>query len=175
MSWLNNEIKITRDLLIETSEDLINNRLELFEKGFRSIIGDTLSYFDIAKTEADKKQSERIFHVYILGLLAILSDDFIIKSNRESGEGRYDILLIPYDKNKNGVIVEIKTIEKQNKSETYDKFKERINHSIINALNQIDRNEYYKELIINNIKPDKIVKVAIVFAGKKPYINKLID
>ena len=102
MSWLNQEVKIKRDLLIETAEDLINNRLAKFEGGFKRIIQDTLSYFDTAPKNIDSVgrvkagrdlslQSEQIYHVYTLGLLTILSDDFMIKSNRESGSGRYDI------------------------------------------------------------------------------------
>ena len=179
MTWLNQEVKITRDLLIETAENLINNRLFDFEKGFRKIIQDTLSYFDTAKrvgTGRDPSlQPEQIYHVYTLGLLTILTDDFTIKSNRESGEGRYDILLVPHDKTKNGIVIEIKTIEKQKTGEKDDNFKLRINTSIEKALNQIDKNEYYKELIINKIKPENIIKLAIVFAGKEPYINKLKD
>ncbi|PID82029.1 MAG: hypothetical protein CSB16_03405, partial [Clostridiales bacterium] len=117
--------------------------------------------------------NEQIYHVYTLGLLTILKDDYIIKSNRESGEGRYDIILIPYDKNKNGVVIEIKSIKKRGKSESKEKFTKRVNNEIKNALSQIDRNAYYAELIENNIKPDNIIKMAIVFAGKEPYINPI--
>ncbi len=177
MSWLNKEVKITRDLLIETAENLINNRLSDFEIGFKQIIQDTLSYFDTAeKTDKDTKEkiitNEQIYHVYTLGLLTILADDFMIKSNRESKHGRYDIMLIPHDKDKNGVVIEIKQIEKQKINEKDDKFKERTNNAIDTALNQIEKNEYYTELIINKIKPKNIIKLAIVFAGKEPYITK---
>ena len=178
MTWLNQEVKIKRDLLIKIAEDLINNRLIEFEKGFRQIIQDTLSYFDTAKNTANVgtgrvslRQPEQIYHVYTLGLLTILSDDFMIKSNRESGEGRYDILLIPHDKLKNGIVIEIKTLERQKETEDDGKFKLRINNSITEALNQIDKNKYYKELIINKIKPENIVKLPIVFVGKEPFIN----
>ena len=74
-----------------------NNEIEKFEKGFKKIIGDTFSYFDV------KGEPENVYQSYVLGLLAIIGDDYIIKSNRESGEGRYDILLIPHDKTKYGV------------------------------------------------------------------------
>ena len=174
MNWLNTKVKIKRDLLISTAENLINNEIVKFEKGFRQIIGDTISYFDTAKkTDKDSKEiiisPEQIYHVYTLGLLTILSDDYIIKSNRESSGGRYDIMLIPHDKTKNGVVIEIKQkINEENK-----KFITRINNEIKNALTQIDRNEYYKELIINKIRPENVIKLAIVFVGKEPYITKL--
>ena len=118
MTWLNTQVKIKRDLLISTAENLINNKIIEFEKGFKQIIGDTISYFDTAE-KTDKKNKEiiitheQIYHVYTLGLLTILTDDFIIKSNKESGEGRYDIMLIPHDKTKIAVVIEIKLIEKQ--------------------------------------------------------------
>ena len=192
MNWLNTKVKIKRDLLISTAESLINNEIIKFEKGFRQIIGDTISYFDTASKNIDTMTSshrisavtpEQIYHVYTLGLLAILSDDYIIKSNRESGNGRYDIMLIPQDKTnistslnaKNGIVIEIKQIEKQKENEDDKKFSERVNNKIDDAMSQIDRNEYYAELIVNQIKPENIIKLAIVFVGKKPYINKLAE
>ena len=177
-TWLNTEIKIKRDLLIRTTRSLINNKIPEFETGFKQIIQDTLSYFDTAeKTGKDTVEKiithEQIYHVYTLGLLTILSDDFTIKSNREAGNGRYDIMLIPYDKNKNGVVIEIKQIEKQKIKEGNEKFHTRVNKEIDTALQQIEKNKYYKELIINKINLDNIIKIAIVFAGKEPYITKI--
>jgi hypothetical protein len=178
MSWLNIEVKIKRELLISTAEDLINNRINEFEKGFKQIIGDTLSYFDIAKKTDNKSKEkiviyEQIYHVYTLGLLAILSDDYMIKSNRESGEGRYDIALIPHNLNNNGVVIEIKSIKNQKENETDINFRKRINKEIDDALKQIERKKYYKDLIEYKIRLDKILRVPIIFAGKEPFINKI--
>ncbi len=181
VKWFDSEIKIKRDLLISTAENLINNKIVEFEKGFKQIVGDTISYFDIASTKNIDtmtsshhiNEKEQIFHVYTLGLLAILSDDYIIKSNREAGEGRYDIMLIPYDKTQNGVVIEIKQIKKQKVKEDDTVFHQRINDEIKTALAQIDRNNYYKELIMNEIKSEQIIKVPIVFVGKEPYITKV--
>ncbi len=177
MTWLNTKVKIKRDLLISTCEDLINNRIIEFEKGFKQIIGDTISYFDTTqKKDKDSKEiivsHEQIYHVYTLGLLAILSDDFIIKSNRESSGGRYDILLIPHDKSKNGIVIEIKKIDKR-QNEKDKTFVKRINRKLKEALNQINENKYYKELIVSKIDIKNIIKIAIVFAGKEPFITKL--
>ncbi len=175
LSWLNEEVKITKDLLIATSEHLINNRIPEFEKGFKQLVGDTFSYYDTADVTdkyGDKLiRSEQIYHVYTLGLLSILKDDFVIKSNKESGEGRYDIMLIPNDKTAYGIVIEIKSVGKQKKSEAKTKFTNRINKAIADALKQIEVNKYYSELLENNIKPEKIIKLAIVFAGKEPYIK----
>ncbi len=166
LDWLKKDVKIQKTLLQKTTNYLINNNINKFETGFKEIMGDTFSYYDTAKN------NEYIYHSYILGLLAIIGDDYIIKSNKESGEGRYDIILIPHDKSKNGVVIEIKQIEKQQQNEENNNFTKRINKQIELAINQIDRNKYYKELIDNQIDKNNIIKVPIIFAGKEPYINK---
>jgi hypothetical protein len=157
---------------------LINNDIVNFETGFKQIIGDSLSYFDTAaKKDNSSKEiiipQEQFYHIYTLGLLAVLSDDYIIKSNKESGEGRYDISLLPHNRNNNGIIIEIKYIENQQENETYKDFKTRINDKIENAIEQIDRKKYYRELLSHKIKLDKIIRVPIVFAGKEPFVTKL--
>ncbi len=162
INWLNTDVKIKQTLLIETTKYLINNEIPKFEKGFKEIIGDTFSYFDI------NGEPENVYQSYVLGLLAIIGDDYIIKSNRESGEGRYDILLIPHDKTKYGIVIEIKQITKDEKDDI-EGFNKKIDDKIKAAKKQIDKNKYYKELIANKI--DKIIKLPIVFAGKEPYIT----
>ena len=133
---------------------------------FKQIIGDTFSYYDTVR------KNEYIFQAYILGLLAIIGDDYVIKSNKESGEGRYDIMLIPHDKSKNGVVMEIKRIRKQQPDEPDEDFINRINKRLEQAREQIDKNKYYKELIDYGILPENIVKVPVVFVGKEPYVTE---
>ncbi|HFA47496.1 MAG TPA: AAA family ATPase [Bacteroidetes bacterium] len=165
VKWLNINIKVKRELLVSATQHLVNNRIPEFEKGFKKIMGDTFSYFDTAGGNA-----ENVYQAYVLGMLAIIGDDYIIKSNRESGEGRYDILLIPYDKNRYGIVIEIKQI-KRDKKETDGNFYNKINGQISEALNQIERNKYYKELLTHKIK--NIIKLPIVFAGKEPFVMQL--
>ena len=173
LKWLSTDIKIKRNTLIDTTNYLINNEIEKFEKGFKEIIGDTFSYFD-TKGEPEnvypvefKELFNRVNQSYVLGLLAIIGDDYIIKSNRESGEGRYDILLIPHDKSKYGIVIEIKQIARGD-NENEQSFRNRIDKKIHEAKSQIDNNQYYKELVANKIP--NIIKLPIVFAGKVPYI-----
>lgn len=112
-------------------------------KGFKKIIADTLSYFD-SNTKNDSNRSttvfanEQTYHVYTLGLHAVLSDDYIIKSTRESGEGRYEIILIPRIPQKKGIIIEMKRIEKQKDNEEKIIFCNRINSQIDKALQEIE-------------------------------------
>jgi len=161
LDWLDTEIKIKQTLLIQTANHLINNEIEKFEKGFKLIIGDTFSYFDTGT------EPENIYQSYVLGLLAIIGDDYIIKSNRESGEGRYDIMLIPHDKTKFGIVIEIKQLNKIENENEVDRNK-RVNAKILEAANQIENNKYYKELIDHKI--ENIIKLPIVFVGKEAHI-----
>lgn len=55
--------------------------------------------------------NQKFYHGFVMGLLINLKGTHEIKSNRESGYGRYDVLIIPHDKNKLGIIIEFKTVE----------------------------------------------------------------
>ncbi len=162
INWLEDENKVQKELLELTTQHLINNRIPQFEKGFRRIIGDTFSYFDT------RGMAENVYQAYFLGMLAIIGDDYIIRSNRESGDGRYDILLIPHDKTKYGIVIEIKQVPKRSPKEKEADFHKRINTALKKASDQIEQNEYYKELLAHNIK--NIIKLPVVFAGKEPFV-----
>ena len=163
INWLNTEVKLNQNLLIDTAEYLTNNKIEKFEKGFKQIIGDTFSYFDV------KGEPENVYQSYVLGLLAIIGDDYIIRSNRESGDGRYDILLIPHDKSKYGIVIEIKQMTRNEKDDS-ESLRSKINNKIKEAKAQIEKNKYYMELIEHQI--DNIIQLPIVFVGKEPYITE---
>ncbi len=169
IEWIESGLKIMKSRVAQTINSLITNNLTDFEYHFRLVMGDTFSYFDTSNNP------EYVYQAYTLGLLAIIGDYYIIKSNRESGGGRYDIMMIPHDKQKKGVVIEIKQVPKQKKTENEEDFIERINTALAQAKNQIEKNKYYMELIENRIDPQNIVKVPIVFAGKIPYINTLTE
>ncbi len=165
--WFEEGIKVGGE--VEYAIDaLVQNDLKTFEQKLKKIVLGVFSYYDTAKDQ------EYIYHAYLLGLFAFASDEYIVKSNRESGEGRYDIMLVPRNKqrNKNGIVIEIKSIEKQKESEDAKEFQKRINGEIKKALNQINRNKYYTELVALGMKESDIIKVPIVFAGKEPFVNE---
>lgn len=161
IEWLLTSFKVKRKLLIATTEHLLNNQLEAFERNFKIIMGDTLSYWDKGG------EPERVYQAYVLGMLAIVGDDYIIRSNRESGKGRYDVMIMPHDKSRYGVVMEIKQIERD-KNEKDKTFKGRINRNLKEATEQIEKKKYYKELVAHKIT--KIIKLPIVFAEKEPYV-----
>ncbi len=166
VDWIKNELRIQKSLLDETLQALIQGRLSDFEQGFRKVMQDTFSYYDT------QKFNEYVFHAYLLGLLAILGDYYEIKSNRESGEGRYDILLVPREQGFKGIVIEIKRTDRQGDKESDEEFNERVEKLLREGLEQLERREYYKGLVSKGLSDNEIVKVVIVFAGKTPYVYK---
>ncbi|MCB0595357.1 MAG: AAA family ATPase [Lewinellaceae bacterium] len=156
LEWLRREVKIRDHTLRSMALSLANNQISEFKKHFEQLLGDTFSYFDI------HTEPERIYQAYVLGLLAILGDDYIIKSNRESGKGRYDILLAPHDASKYGVVIEIKQLDK-------GASEKQIQQELENALNQIANNQYYKELLAQKV--GNRIEMAMIFVGKEVYID----
>ena len=150
-------------------KSLTENRIDEFGKCFQGIMGDTFSYFDLNKPETEEepnKQAEKVWQAYTLGVLSIASEDYIIKSNRESGDERYDILLLPKTKTKYGIVIEVKTMDK-------NASKAQIDAKLKKALGQIEKNEYYKELLAHAIP--KRIEIAMVFVGKKVYMSSKND
>jgi len=167
LEWLTNAVQINDRSLKRMVSGLINNNLQSFEENFREVMGDTFSYYDTAKNP------EQVYHTYLLGLLTIMGNDYVLRSNRESGGGRYDILLIPHDKLQNGVVMELKQIRKRDEQESDKDFAQRINPKLKEALVQMESNQYYRELLDHGIAPERVVKVPVVFAGKIPYIIEI--
>ncbi|EHJ02106.1 AAA-ATPase-like protein [Clostridium sp. DL-VIII] len=162
----NEEVHIFYENLIEKwfKETLTNqkyeemlNRLtcgdiENFGFIFQDFVLDNLSYFDVSG-----KEPERLYHAFVLGMLVSLSESYEVKSNKESGYGRYDVMIIPKDISKLGIIIEFKKINELSK--------ETIDTAAQEALKQIEENKYEQELISKGIK--NVMKLAIVFKGKE--------
>ena len=101
--------------------------------------------------------TEIFYHGLMLGLLALLDTQYRIKSNRESGDGRYDISLIPREKGYPGIIMELKW--KKNLTER------ELAGLAVTALNQINEMRYDAEMREYGIQ--KILKFGVAFSGKK--------
>ncbi|MCP4156424.1 MAG: hypothetical protein GY757_52410 [bacterium] len=113
-----------------------------------------MSFFDMGG------EPEKVYHAFVMGLLIWISNDYVVKSNRESGYGRYDIMIIPKDKSKLGFIIEFKKVRPKETVETAAKA----------ALKQIEEKKYDTELKERGIKNYK--KLAIVFNGKDVTIKE---
>ena len=133
---------------------LVAGDLPVFEKHFLGYVRDTLSYFDVSGD-----QPENFYHALVLGILSALKNTHQISSNRESGDGRYDVMIIPLDISKPGIIIEFKVADTEKLMPKAAK----------EALAQIKAKNYQAELETRGIQ--KILKLAIVFHGKKVLIK----
>jgi hypothetical protein len=136
---------------IRTLFDNIND-LKTFDKDVEHFLNDRLSYFDIETSSCKSKTNEKTYHVFVLGLLSAYEDVSCKKpqSNRESGDGRYDIL---YEMNDLSIIFEFKSVENVSQLEA----------AAIEGLQQIDERRYYADATKN--KP--LIMTAIAFCGKQ--------
>jgi len=136
---------------------LVSGNIEDFEHLLSGIVEKVLSWHDTSGPEPEK-----FYHAFVLGLLVWLEGEYLVKSNRESGLGRYDAVLIPEDRIKKGIILEFKKINAR-KKETREKAMEA-------ALKQIEDKNYASELQAAGIKD--ILKLAIVFQGKELWVKE---
>ena len=97
---------------------------------------------------------EKFYHGFVLGLIVSLADTHTVQSNKESGDGRYDVMLIPKDTTQLGLILEFKVAEE---GDTLSEVAEQ-------ALKQIDERNYETELRQKAIQ--KILKIGLAFRGK---------
>jgi hypothetical protein len=124
----------------------------------------TFSYFDTGKKPSDEAEPERFYHGFVLGLIVELEDTYEIKSNRESGFGRYDVMLKPFDKSKKAFIFEFKVKDSDDNETTLE-------DTVKNALSQIEEKQYEQELISSGIPSENIRKYAFAFEGKRVLIG----
>lgn len=124
----------------------------------------TFSSFD-SGSKPSGKEPEKFYHGFVLGLIVDKAADYIIRSNRESGYGRYDVVMEPRDKTKTAVILEFKVI-------AGDEGEHNLNEAADNALKQIEDKRYDTELIANGISSDRILKYGLAFEGKRCIIKK---
>lgn len=121
------------------------------------------SYFDTGK-EPSGEEPERFYHGFVLGLLVDLQEKYVITSNRESGFGRYDIVLEPKNPKENdAIILEFKVRNK--------KREENLEETVKSALRQIEEKQYAEQLVARGIKKEQIRSYGFAFEGKKVLIG----
>lgn len=144
---------VSRNTANMISESLYSADYETLQKAIKEYLDKTISFYDAG--------SEGFYHGLVLGLAALMDDHYKIKSNRESGDGRYDIALIPRENKYPGIIMELKW--KTGLSyEELEKLSEE-------ALNQINDNRYATELHEDGI--ESLIKLGIAFSGKNVVIT----
>ena len=148
--WFRNKV-IGNDLR-SILKDLVTLNLKEFEKKFNILVKEMFSYMDVGENTA-----ENFYHAFVLGMLVGLKDNYIVNSNRESGVGRYDIMLEPKDKNGNSFIMEFKVLD--------DMEEKTIEDTIENAKKQIEEKGYETNLKERGFT--NITKMVFAFKGKE--------
>ena len=148
--WFSN--KVLGNDLRSILQDLVSLNLKEFEKKFRVLVEEMFSYMDVGKNTA-----ENFYHAFVLGMLVGLKDTYYVNSNRESGFGRYDIMLEPKDKNGNSFIMEFKVMENMEEKTIED--------TVENAKKQIEEKRYEENLKERGFT--NITKMVYAFNGKE--------
>ena len=148
--WFSN--KVPGNNLRSILKDLVELNLSEFEKKFRKLVVEMFSYMDVGENTA-----ENFYHAFVLGMLVGLKDSYYVNSNRESGMGRYDIMLEPQDKNGNSFIIEFKVAD--------DMEENTIEDVIENAKKQIEDKNYESNLRERGF--NNITKIVFAFKGKE--------
>ena len=154
---------------METNEfvkALINGDVEAMNNYMNDVALKTFRSFDTGKHMSEKKAPENFFHGFVLGLMVDQTEHYIINSNRESGYGRYDIMLEPVDKNNAeypAIIIEFKVINKHKEDS--------LEETVQAALKQIEEKKYDIELIKRGVKKENIRHYGFAFRGREVLIG----
>lgn len=126
---------------------------------------ETFSFFDTGKGPSASAEPERFYHGFVLGLMVDLQDKYHITSNRESGFGRYDIMLEPVEIGQSdAIILEFKVIDPESEAD--------LNATVNSALEQICHKQYDAQLLARGFRPDQIRAYGFAFQGKQVLIGK---
>ena len=145
-----------QDNIKEFFRALTNKDTRSVQQLLQLFITNSMSFYDLAHNEPEKS-----YHLFILGLLVTLENTYSVRSNRESGYGRYDIMLIPHDKSQVGIVIEFKKVGDQTLEEASEA-----------ALLQIQDKKYANELYAQGIT--NIIGYGIAFAGKQVLVKSLV-
>ena len=122
-----------------------------------------ISYLDTGKKPSEVTEPERFYHGFVLGLIVDLTGRYTVTSNRESGFGRYDVMLEPCHEEDDAMILEFKVYDPEEENTLSDTVK--------SALAQIEEKQYSSVLEVKGIAAERIRKYGFAFEGKKVLIG----
>ena len=144
-------------------EALLAGDLDYMNQFMNQVALQSFSSFDSGTKPSENLEPERFYHGFVLGLIVDLAGKYHITSNRESGFGRYDVLMEPLQKQFDAIVMEFKV---QNPAK-----EESLQHTVQNALLQIEEKNYDTELLARGIPKSKIRHYGFAFCGKKVLIG----
>ena len=147
----------------EFVEALLRDDLEEMNIYMNQVTEQTFSSFDTGKRPSGAAEPERFYHGFVLGLLAELRGRYILTPNRESGFGRYDVMLEPLHEADDGILIEFKVFRPEKERTLKDAVK--------SALDQIEEKRYAAVLEAKGIAPERIRRYGFAFEGKKVLIG----
>ena len=157
-SWF--DVKHMQKIFSPLLACLASGNIKDFKAQFEDTVMRCFSYIDV-----DKNEAESFYHAFVLGMIIGLDKTHEIKSNREAGTGRYDVMIVPRNSNDIGIIIEFK---KRRPKEEHN-----LEETAVNALEQIEDKKYEVELRERGVK--NIKKLAIVFDGKESLVKEAGD
>ena len=130
----------------------------------RRIALNTFSFFDAGGDDMGQAHPERFYHGFVLGLMVDKAKGYMVKSNRESGLGRYDVVMEPKDVADIAVIIEFKVFSPGRGEKTLE-------DTADNALSQIEEKKYDADLLQRGIPAERIYKYGFAFKGQECLIK----
>jgi hypothetical protein len=157
-SWFSETIENhTMELMLKS---LITGDIKLFSRIFADYVEVSVSYFHLGDNDA-----ERVYHAFTLGLVIWLNKDYAITSEEPAGYGRADLMLIPHDKNKKGIIFEFKKADKR--------ARQTLEQAATEAKQQMIDKHYRKKMEAHGVRD--VTCLAVAFKGKDVLVVEVAD
>lgn len=159
LDWFDEQDSCYNDFV----KSLLQGDIEEMNECMGQFAQSMFSSFDGGRHSSDVTHPERFYHGFVLGLLVDLADRYKVTSNRESGFGRYDVMLEPLNKKDDAIIMEFKVYNPKKESD--------LEETVQAALRQIEEKRYEQTLLDNGVEKERIRSYGFAFEGKRVLIG----